>query len=185
MRAPMRRKNRPLRRLKTKFDSARHFLSSCTSFSTSPTLSGPTATAWISLRQGCCYYLYVRDRATKQPSDMAASTPESPSRRSVSGSVNWSREVAARTEEMEAQIAELEAQSARLVSPTIGSRASPPHGTKDRLHCPSIWPRRSSAAWATGPSCSRRTSTSSSSCATSRVPSSARRTRARRARRAT
>lgn len=56
MRAPMRRKNRPLRRLRTKFDSSRHFFpSSCTSFSTSPTLSGPTATAWISLRQGCCY----------------------------------------------------------------------------------------------------------------------------------
>lgn len=54
---------------------------------------------------------------------MASSPDPSPSR-SVSGSVNWSREVAARTEDMEAQIAELEAQSARLVSPTIGSRAS-------------------------------------------------------------
>jgi hypothetical protein len=54
---------------------------------------------------------------------MASSPNHSPSR-SVSGSVNWSREVAARTEDMEAQIAELEAQSARLVSPTIGSRAS-------------------------------------------------------------
>ena len=55
---------------------------------------------------------------------MSVHSPESPSQRSVSGTLNWSREVAARTEEMEAQIAELEAQSARLVSPTIGSRAS-------------------------------------------------------------
>ena len=75
------------------------------------------------------YPLFACCRFSPQPGNYNLETksvhsPESPSQRSVSGTLNWSREVAARTEEMEAQIAELEAQSARLVSPTIGSRAS-------------------------------------------------------------
>ena len=67
-----------------------------------------------------------RERLVRRGNSRApmASSPDPSPSRSVSGSVNWSREVAARTEDMEAQIAELEAQSARLVSPTIGSRAS-------------------------------------------------------------